>query len=99
MVNRLNGCDMIDLNLKIKLLDISGNEIVLKIINSYDASRGELNLLFVSKNSKMILLDSVFHCQGSSCFARHTTSLLLTPKMEIPNEDLKKVKKIEVTID
>lgn len=97
LVGNFDQIGMIDMNLKIKLLDINGNEIVSKRINTYVISRGELNLLFKDENFRSILLDSVFLSPGR--FETHTTSLLLTPTIEIPNEDLKKVKKVEVTIE
>ena len=79
---------MIDMYLKIKLLDIKGNEILSKLINTYVISRGEFNLLFKDEDYRSILLDSVFLSPGR--FETHTTSLLLTPKIEIPNEDFKR---------
>jgi len=97
LVGNFDQIGMIDMNLKIKLLDINGNDIVSKLINTYVISRGELNLLFKDENFRSILLDSVFLSPGR--FETHTTSLLLTPTIEIPNEDLKKVKNAEVTIE
>ena len=88
LVGNFDQIGMIDMNLKIKLLDINGNDIVSKLINTYVISRGELNLLFKDENYRSILLDSVFLSPGR--FETHTTSLLLTPKIEIPNEDFKR---------
>lgn len=98
MVDRLVGnfdrIGMIDTTLRVKLLDMNGDEIVSKNMNTYESSHGSLNLLFRDNN---ILIDSVFLSPNK--FQTHTTSLLFTPKIEIPNDDLKKVKKVQVTIE
>lgn len=101
------GTFVVDTNLKIKLRDIRGDEIISKKIsslktaelNSKDFGRLEVwkgpNLLY--SKGKIVFFDSVFF--NLFDFRSHTTSLLLTPTIEIPNEDLKKVKKVEVTIE
>jgi hypothetical protein len=100
IVNQLvksGNIEMIDLNLKIRFLDFNGNEIISKIINAFVISGGELNLLFRHKNTQTIILNSVF--LSPDTFETHSTRLILSRTIEIPNEDLKKVKKVEVTIE
>ena len=88
--------ETIDMSLIIKLLDKDGVEIITKSLNTYESDKRSLNLLFCDKERKRILLDSVFFDRDIST---HITKLILTPTIEIPNVDLKKVKKAEVTIE
>ena len=87
-----------DTNLKIKLLDKDGIEIITKSVSAYEPDKRSSNFLIIDTRSEQeaILLDSVFFDRD---IRTHVTNLLLTPKIEIPNEDFKKVKKIEVSIE
>ena len=88
--------ETIDMSLKIKLINRDGVEIITKSLNTYESDKRSSNLLFCDKVRNAILLDSVFFDRD---IRTHITNLLLTPTIEIPNEDFKKVKKIEVTIE
>ena len=87
-----------DTNLKIKLLDKNEVEIISKSLSAYEPDKRSSNFLIIDTRSEQeaILLDSVFFDRD---IRTHITNLLLTPTIEIPNEDLKKVKNAEVTIE
>lgn len=100
LVGNFESIGVLEGKIKMKFLDVNGNEILSKTLDALKPGERIPYLFFLNKDCKCILINSVFvNLFKSNAFESHFTSFKLTPKVDIPNEDLKKVKKVQIVVE